>query len=82
MCGWAMSQKLPLDGFKWVKDASKFNERFIRHYDGNKDKGYFFEANVKYPEKLFNLHSNSSFLPEGKKIRKCNKLVCIIQNKI
>ena len=30
--GWAMSQKLPLDGFKWVKkdDLSKFNESFIK----------------------------------------------------
>ena len=24
--GWAMSQKLPVDGFKRVKDLSKFNE--------------------------------------------------------
>ena len=26
--GWAMSQKLPANGFKWVKKLSKFNERF------------------------------------------------------
>ena len=24
--GWAISQKLPLDSFKWKKDASKFNK--------------------------------------------------------
>ena len=24
-----MSQKLPEDGFEWIKDASKFNEYFI-----------------------------------------------------
>ena len=23
--GWAMSQKLPVNGFKWVKNLSKFN---------------------------------------------------------
>ena len=29
--GWAMSQKLPLKGFKWVKQkTSKFNEDFIK----------------------------------------------------
>ena len=30
--GWAMSQKLPVDGFKWVEKLSKFNEKFIRSY--------------------------------------------------
>ena len=28
--GWAMSQKLPVNGFKWVKDVSKFNEDFVK----------------------------------------------------
>ena len=28
---WAMSQKLPVDGFKWVKKLSKFNENFIKN---------------------------------------------------
>ena len=28
--GWAMSQKLPVDGFKWKKDISKFNEDFLK----------------------------------------------------
>ena len=40
--GWAMSQKLPVNGFKWVKNLSKFNEILIRNYDENSDKGYFF----------------------------------------
>ena len=29
--GWAMSQKLPINGFKWVKKLSKFNEDFIKN---------------------------------------------------
>ena len=39
--GWTMSQKIPADGFKWVEedDQPKFNERFIKKYDGNSDKG-------------------------------------------
>ena len=31
--GWAMSQKLHVDGFKWKKNMSKFNEDFIKNYD-------------------------------------------------
>ena len=27
---WAMSQKLPVDGFKWKKNILKFNEDFIK----------------------------------------------------
>ena len=35
----AMSQKLPANGFKWVKKLSKFDERFIKNYDENSNKG-------------------------------------------
>ena len=30
---WAMSQKLPVNGFKWVDDLSEFNEDFIKSYN-------------------------------------------------
>ena len=30
LCGWAMSQKSPLNGFKWVEYFSEFNEDFER----------------------------------------------------
>ena len=39
--GCAMSQKRPVDGFKWVKDLSKFNESFIKNYDENVIKDIF-----------------------------------------
>ena len=29
--GWAVSQKLRLNGFKWVNDLSRFNEDFIKN---------------------------------------------------
>ena len=29
--GWAMSQKLPIKGFKWVEDLSQFNEDLIKN---------------------------------------------------
>ena len=35
-----MSQKLPVKGFKWVKNLSKFNEDLIKEYE-NRNTGYF-----------------------------------------
>ena len=29
----AMLQKLPVDGFKWVEDQTKFNKGFIKNYN-------------------------------------------------
>ena len=79
--GWAMSQKFPVNGFKWVKSLSQFNEGFIRNYDENSDIGYFFEVDFDYPEKLFNPHKALPFLPERKKVNKVEKLTCSIKDK-
>ena len=77
--GWAMSQKLPVNGFKWVNN--EINEEFIKNYDENSDKGYILEVYVKYPRKLYDLHSDLPFLPKIMKIDKCEKLVCNLRNK-
>ena len=74
--GWAMFQKLPVNGFEWVEDLFQFKEDFIKNYDENNDKGYFLEVDVEHTKNLFNLHRDLPFLPERKKIGKCNKLVC------
>ena len=81
LCGWAMSQKLPVNNFKWIEDTSKINEDFIKNYDENSKKGYFLELDVKYPKKLHGLHSNLPFLPRRIKIDKCKKLLCDLHNK-
>ena len=78
---YAMSQKLPIDGFEWVEDLSEFHESFIKNYDENSNKGYFLDINVEYPKKIFNLYRDLRPLPERKKIGKCNKLVCTVQDK-
>ena len=39
--GWSMSQKLLVNGFKWVKNLSKFKEDFIKEYDENSNKYIF-----------------------------------------
>ena len=57
-----MSQKLPINVFKWVEDLSEFNESFIKNYDENRDRGYFLEVDVEYLKKLFNSHKDLPFL--------------------
>ena len=42
--GWAMSQKLPVNNFKWVEDVSRINEEFIKNYNENSSKGYILGA--------------------------------------
>ena len=78
---WTMSQKLPVNGFKWINDVSEINEEFIKNYDENNDKGYILEVDVKYPRKLHDLHSDLPFLPKRMKIDKCKKLMCNLRNK-
>ena len=78
--GWAMSKKLPINGFKWI-DNNKINEDFIKNYDENNDKGYILEVDVKYPKRLHELHSDLPFLSERMKVNKSKKLVCNLFNK-
>ena len=79
--GWAMSQKLPVNNFNWVKNKSKIDEKFIKNYDEDSDKGYIFEVDVGYPRRLHDLDSDLPFLPERMKIDKCKKLVCNLYDK-
>ena len=78
--GWAMSKKLPVNGFKWT-DNNIINEEFIKNYNENDKKGYIFEVDIKYPKKLHDLHSDLPFLPERMEINKCKKLVSNLYNK-
>ena len=63
--GWAMSKKLPLNGFKWLEHI--INEEFIKNYNENDKKGNILEVDVKYPKRLHHLHSDfRSYLKEWK----------------
>ena len=64
--GWAMSKKLPVNGFKWENDLSKFTENFIKYYDENSDVGYFLEVDIEYLKQLWGHHKDLPFLPERK----------------
>ena len=76
-----MSQRLPVDGFKWKKNMLKFNEESIRNYDEDSDKGYILEVDVEYPKNFNDLHSDLPFLSERMKINKYSKLVCNLYDK-
>ena len=71
-----MSQKLPVSGFEWKKNMSKFTE-----FNEDSDKGYILEVDVKYPKNLHGLREDLPFLPERMKIGKCKKLVCNLCDK-
>ena len=79
--GWAISQKLPVNSFKWIEDLSEFNESFIKSHDENSDRACFLEVDVEYPKNLFNSNKDLRFLAERKKIEKVKKLVCDIEGK-
>ena len=57
----AMSQKVPINNFDWVKDTSQFNEDLIKNYNEKSDEGYFLEVDIQYPENLHNLRNDLPF---------------------
>ena len=80
---WAMSQKLHVNDFKWIKkeELSKFNEDLLKNYDENGNKGYFCEVDLDYPKELFNIHKDLPFSPESKEVNNVEKLICDIEDK-
>ena len=59
--GWAMSEYLPYEGFKWLKtfdqfDVMSFSEKILI--------GYFLEVDLKYPDELHELHNDYPLAPE------------------
>ena len=51
---WAMSQKLPVNGFMWYNDyLSDFNEESIKSYNEKRDGGYFLEVDIEHPKTLW-----------------------------
>ena len=80
LCGLAMSQKLPVNGFEWVEELSKLKEGLIKFFYEDSNKGCFLEVDVGYPN-IHKLHSDLPFLPERSRIKNFNKLVCSVCDK-
>ena len=64
-----MSQKLPVDGLKWVENTSQFSKYFIENYNEDSDEEHFLEADVQYLELLHELHNDLLFLPERMNVK-------------
>ena len=79
--GMAMTEKLPVQGFKWMDDISMINEEFVKSYNKNSSKGYILKVDVDYPCELQNLHSDLPFLPKRMVVNKTKKLICNLQDK-
>ena len=58
--GWAMSQPLPYDNFRWVVANSVIPKR--------KGIGHIYEVDLEYPEELHDLHNDYPCAPEKIKV--------------
>ena len=59
--GWAMSEYLPYEGFKWLKNVDKFDVMSINE---KSPIGYFLEVDLEYPDELHELHNDYPLAPE------------------
>ena len=59
--GWAMSQKLPVSIFMWIKDTFRFNKDFIKNYNEESDERCFLEVDIQNLEKLHALNNDLLF---------------------
>ena len=72
---------LSVNKTEWIKDASQFNEDFLKNYNEESDEEYFLEVDVQYPENVNELHNDLPFLPERMKIEKVKKLLANLNDK-
>ena len=79
--GMAMSEKLPIKGFKWMINISGLDENFVNSYNKNSGKGYIIKVDVDYPRELQNLHCDLPFLPEKMVVNNTKKLIYNLQDK-
>ena len=79
--GWAMSQKLPLNNFEWIKNTSPFNDDFTKNHNEESDEGYFLKVDVQYPEKVHELNDNYYIYQKEWILRKYKRLFinCMIK---
>ena len=50
--GWAMSQKMSVNGFKLKKMYLNLMKTSKKNYDEDSDKGYILEVDTEYPKNL------------------------------
>ena len=53
--GWAISEYLPYEGFKWLKNIDEFDVMSINEKSLT---GHLLEVDLKYPNNLHKLHND------------------------
>ena len=79
--GWEMSEALPANGFKWVKNVEEFTAKRITKLAKKNKRGSILEVDVEYPKNIHKEHNELPFLPEKMEIDKVMKLVPNLFNK-
>ena len=79
--GWAMSQNLPTDGFKWMRNITKEKVMEILDKESHSminigKKGYIFEVDLEYPPHLWETHNEYPLAPEKMNVNGVEKLIC------
>ena len=59
--GWAMSEYLPYEGFKWLKNVDELDVMSINE---KSPIGYLLEVDLEYPDELHELHNDYPLAPE------------------
>ena len=65
--GWAMSQYLPIGGFKWMTQKQIDNIDLAKYKEDSKN-GLILEVDLKYPQDLHNFHNDYPLAPEKVKV--------------
>ena len=65
-----MSEYLPYEGFKWLKNVDKFDVMSIIECNSIEKSqiGYFLEVDLKYPDELHELHNDFPLAPEKRAV--------------
>ena len=76
--GWTMSQSLPTHGFKWMKDLTidSVTDLLDKKRNPEVKKGYIFEVDLVYPNKLWKSHNDYPLAPEKMIVNGVEKLIC------
>ena len=74
--GWAMSQPLPVDEFKWMEGLELQNWNNL-----GEGKGCILEVDLEYPKELHDNHNEYPLAPERLRVNKVNKLIPNLNNK-
>ena len=61
LCGWAMSEYLPYEGFKWLKNVDEFD---VMSFSEKSSIGYFLEVGYEFSDELHELHNDYPLTPK------------------